>query len=164
LLAVSSVVLLTAACSGSEPDAEAADAATPPPREQLAPDMEQCLTDKGWEVKAGAGNRLTLSGGGTGANEIERFLADQEDCYTEYGYDVARPRITEAEAHALWDELLAAAECVEELGYHVAEPPSRAFAVERLQQPVIDLGWWPHENVPALEQNRSHTECPTPAL
>lgn len=128
----------------------------------MAHDMAECLTAKGWQVRADPDGGIT--GGAIPAGQEDSFLEDQAACISEYGYDIPRPPITAEEAETIWDELLAVAECVKGLGYDVAEPPSRGFAVEALQQQPIDLGWWPHDHVPPSERDRSYTECPTPVL
>lgn len=75
--------------------------------------------------------------------------------------------MTDEQAEEYFDALLEVAECVRELGYQVADPPSRQAAVEALQQNVIDLGWDPYEDVTLNAGSNDKTdevyrECPQP--
>lgn len=123
--------------------------------------MAACLDAKGWDVRADSDGGVVV--GGFPEEQHDRFLEDQAECLSEHGSALTQA-ITAEEAERLWDELLAVAECVRALGYHVPEPPSRQAAVEALQRTPIMLEWWPHDGVPPAEQNRSYAECPPPAL
>lgn len=132
------VTALVAACSGSESDPAPPPLATDQPAEAIA----ACLRERGWEVTAHPDNSVSAN---YPREQEERYLEDQADCSSQVQPD-AVPPMTEPQAEKYFDGLLEAADCVRDLGFQVAEPPSRQAAVEALQQPVIDLGWDPYED------------------
>ncbi|HIW62414.1 MAG TPA: hypothetical protein H9881_08160 [Candidatus Stackebrandtia excrementipullorum] len=152
-------VLLLAGCGDGE------DTSSTPERHterEWATDMADCLTDKGWNVTAGSDGSLSAE---TPTEQYEQYESDREDCSAELGYDQPLPVRTAEEAEAYFDALLEAADCVRDLGYTVADPPSRQYAVEQIQQPVIDLGWDPYDAVRPLSEETIEevfTACPEP--
>lgn len=135
------------------------------PEEMAGPaDMVECLAGKGWEeveVKPDGSYIAAVP-----AEQRSEFEAAERECIAELGLD--QPwSLNEAQAEAYFDALLEAAECVRDMGYDVAEPPSRQAAVEEIMVPPIDLGWDPYE-APVLgagsgdELDELYAACPRP--
>lgn len=77
--------------------------------------------------------------------------------------------ISEENASAYYDDLLAAGECLAELGYQVPEPPSRPASITSMLggDGIIDPLWDPYETLFVGEVNRADVEaalaeCPQP--
>lgn len=79
------------------------------------------------------------------------------------------PDITEENASAYYDALLASAECLAELGYPVPEPPSRSESITSMLNGdgIIDPMWDPYEallveGVSGTDVEAALAECPQP--
>lgn len=127
-------------------------------------DMVDCLADKGWETEDNLDGSYRAA---VPTEQIDKFNAAERECVEELGLD--QPwSLNEAQAEAYFDALLEAAECVREMGYEVADPPSRQAAIEEIMVPPIDLGWNPYE-APVLgaaagdELDELFAACPRPA-
>jgi hypothetical protein len=120
------MVMAVAACASGE---SGGDERPPLPSAQdFAVTMQQCLSDEGWEVEVSWDGGIEFS---LPADQTDQFMAAQQVCLERTGYD--RPmEYTLEEAASLYDELLEVADCVRDLGYAVADPPSRQAYAEQL--------------------------------
>lgn len=121
LLATSGALV---ACGGATADRDLADdpaaQVTAPPIEQWGERMTECLAGRGWDVQ------LEVDGGlsAYGIADPEEYDADFEACEAEHGYHLPQRPLTPTEAEQKWDELLATADCMRDLGFEVADRKS----------------------------------------
>jgi hypothetical protein len=161
LAGLAALMVLASGCTGG-----GAGPALAPPAGGQSTAMVDCLADKGWEVIANPDGSYTA---GVPAEQAGQFQAAETECIVELGLD--QPwTLTETEAAAYFDALVAAAECLrDEFGYDIPEPPSRQSAIEEIMVPPIDLGWDPYAG-PMLgattgeELEAIFTTCPRPEL
>jgi hypothetical protein len=134
----------------------------PPATTEAATDLVSCLIAQGWDVTANPDGSYLAA---VPSDQMDRFQADEAECIEMFRFDEP---VTQTQAETFFDALLDAAECVRELGYHVDDPPSRRFAVEEIQKPIIDLGWDPYEQPKFTasheEMNEVYLTCPPPSL
>lgn len=161
LAGFASLMVLAVGCSsgGAEPSSA-------PTADSQPTAMVDCLAGKGWEVTANPDGSYTA---GVPTEQVNEFQAAETECIVELGLDEPWS-LTEAEAAAYFDALVAAAECLrDELGYDIPEPPSRQAAIEEIMTPPIDLGWDPYAG-PILgatsgdEYEVIFATCPQPQL
>lgn len=108
--------------------------------EQYQLNIGACMAEKGWEAQQDEGiNQFAVPD-----EQQEQFLTDHEDCTVSFGYPVGIPSYTAEEADAIYDELLALGECVEDHGHPMDEPPSRALFVEGLVANPVPI-WHPYD-------------------
>lgn len=159
LVIVLAAVAMTGCSASEDNNSDKGDASSPifEAQETLA----VCMQDLGWEVEVLADGRIDSSYPTT---QRDAFEADYDECTQLAGLDEPLPPLTQEEAAEYFEALLAAAECLEDLGYSVADPPSRELAIEELQKEIIDLGWDPYDSAKSSEDSmtEAYTECPPP--
>ncbi|WP_199042536.1 hypothetical protein [Glycomyces salinus] len=161
------VLLLTLLCGCSEQDSSTTqENSYAPPASQWPEDMENCLTDLGWDVEIGSDGRISIRQ--LPNEQVDQYNEDMRQCESQYGYDLPREPISAEQAEEIWDRFLDAATCIENLGYAVEDPPSRESAIEALQQVPIDLGWDPMQQVKLTgsdsDLDQAYSECDIPQL
>lgn len=101
--------------------------------------MTECLRDKGWAVEAKPDGAVVAT---YPAEQDEAYMADNETCKHQYGFDATHPPVTEAELRSMYKDALATVDCLREQGYDPGEVPSEQVFVDR-------GGWDPYYNVHA---------------
>lgn len=157
ILVLIGVTLVMGACTDN-PDLPSPE---PSSTDEYGIVMARCLNDKGWDVKPAADGGFETDT--VPAEQMEQFQADIEACQGEHGYsnDLV---YTPERAERYFDASLEAAECLRDLGYEIADPPSRQAFVEALVNDEPPP-WYPHHEAMAAGGLLSEleAECPQPA-
>lgn len=95
--------------------------------------------------------------------QYDAWNTHMEKCGQQVG-DPYIEELTEAQVRALFKDYLAAAECLQGLGYDVSDPPSRESWVKSWEN---NPNWLPHRDVGKVVDNpaeweRVNEECPQP--
>lgn len=122
--------------------------------------MARCLREQGWEVRV-------VTDDPQGGYDIEypveqqgQFDVDRNACLAIYGSGI--PEYDEASAGEVYDELMVMAGCVEEAGFPISDPPSKASWVEAFVARPIPP-WHPYdEAVDAGQLAAVEAACPPP--
>lgn len=121
------------------------------------------MRDKGWDVTVDPDEGSFRAK--YPSDQDAQYRADSESCYDELGYSMTPSPVSTEEADRLYDHWLPIAECLEENGYTLSEPPSRqAFVEETVRNRVPP--WHPYD---ALGQQgglqireQAEEDCPIP--
>jgi hypothetical protein len=154
------VCMLTASCSDDGGPSAASQYS--PPGVKYGEIMAACLEEYGWDAEASVDGGLDYN---VPEDQREAIEADVERCREETGYNLPDRPFSEEEAVEIYAMYLESAECVEALGYEVAEPPSEEAWVEHFLAGTPP-GWDPYDpNLwgTQLEENIDfYAECPHP--
>lgn len=179
-LTLIAVAPLTAGCTGEQTGADLeALPSSPPASTSPSPQEESrsifdgtqrewlyayagCMEDGGFAVKVNEeqGNFDSVD---LPPEQYDAWNSHMEKC----GQKVGDPKIdelTDAQVRDHFDDYLATANCLEELGYEISEPPSRESWVKSWD---TALNWMPHGEVSDViddpsEWERVNQECPQP--
>lgn len=177
------MALAAAGCSGDEPPSEldalpttaAPATASPSPSvdEQIRPTFEgterewlyalaDCVEEGGFAVLIDE-DEGSLAAANLPSEQTDAWNSHTEKCMMEVG-EIRREELSEDQVRALFKDYLAAADCLENLGYEISDPPSRESWVKSW---YTGINWLPHgeagraAETPA-EWERIQEECPQP--
>jgi hypothetical protein len=166
VVTVAALAVAVTACSDKQNKQAAPQA--PPSKSSLyagAEKMASCMRGLGWQITIDADGGWEPTGGIPVAQE-EQFNRDTDSCKAKFGFDKTPPPLTQAQAEAHYDALVATGECVKKLGYDVPKPPSKQKSVESMISKGDPL-WDPYENVFAPGRSKAEIDkvfiaCPQP--
>ncbi|MET7418231.1 hypothetical protein [Dactylosporangium sp. NPDC005555] len=160
------VAVALAACGASK-DENPAIQSTPAKGSlyEGAEKMAGCMRGLGWDIT------VDRDGGWRSTNGIpvaqkDQYEKDTADCEAKFGYDKPPPPLTQQQAEARYDALVAVGKCVKQLGYDIPPPPSKQKSVESMISSGNPL-WDPYQYVvsgtnSSAELDKVFTKCPQP--
>jgi hypothetical protein len=134
LVGVVAALVMTAACRSGAPDSSTSStspgASSPAsglvyggPEDEYLPLLAACLRDAGWDATTNErGDEMNVSGAGPGQRQA--FEDAQAACERQIGVPPTPRPLTEAEIRARYDYLVQMRQCLIDLGYTLAEPPT----------------------------------------
>jgi hypothetical protein len=165
LASIAATAVLLAACStGNNDNTQAQPALTKGSRYEAAEKMAGCMRGLGWDIT------VDPDGGWRSTNGIpvaqkDQYEKDTAGCETKFGYDKPPPPLTQEQAEARYDALVAVGKCVKGLGYDTPPPPSKQKSVESMVSSGDPL-WDPYQFVAgsnsSAELDKVFTKCPQP--
>ena len=156
---VASTLLILTSCTGRGADS-GSEVADGPDRESEAltraeyqDRLNDCFRDQGLNVNE-SGEQVEIE-----ADGFDEALAACEEIL---GRPPAPAPLTDDEITSIYEQSLAAATCLEAVGYDISEPPSLDEFIEtyRLSMQGGPPPWLPHGEVPGMPPE----SCPQPSL
>lgn len=155
------VVTVLVGCGQVEPDTtESTSLSRSEANARSGEEYARCMQDRGWNAEwDGVGVQSDYP-----LDQEDEFRADEKACREETGFGDFIP-YSAAELDDLYDAMIEVAECMQENGLPVDDPPSREFYAE-----VVGgggLGWHPYDavyrdGIDAIAQ--AEAACPLPDL